>query len=341
MDPRTSPDASDHEDYLSVVRRLPRPTLAQTERFARFVSGAHSWYKHLPVRPKAPFVFYLDPGAGMNRVHTPTGETALVEIDDERTRFHYTWQKTVDYRRRFGHWNYDARYGTRFLYAGHGGVVDSGVAGLRVLTESGDWAGVPADFAGRDTAMVSALVHPTPNPFIWSRDPERFGLADVIVPPSGRGPTPAADVMKAICAAIEQDGTGAAGRSPGADWPPPAVMAQVRAVAAEHPIVRGTGPRWSEWDWPADNWVDRLRTAGVSDDLISAVVKYVEVDPDGKSRYESQIGKSQSPSAADPAAVARRDAGRRMAEERWRQLAAMTDAMTRVLDAVFLAEPAT
>ena len=65
------------KDYVGVIRQLPRPTVAQTERFARYVSSAHSWYKHLPIHPKVPFVFYLDPGAGMSRVHTRTGETAL------------------------------------------------------------------------------------------------------------------------------------------------------------------------------------------------------------------------------------------------------------------------
>ncbi len=107
-------------DYVGVIRQLPRPTLAQTERFARFVSSAHSWYKHLPVCPKVPFVFYLDPGAGMSLVRTRTGETALVEVTDQSTPFHYTWQKTEDYRRRFGHWNYHAAYGTSFLFAGEG-----------------------------------------------------------------------------------------------------------------------------------------------------------------------------------------------------------------------------
>jgi len=117
-------------DYLRVIRQLPRPTLAQTERFARFVSGAHSWYKHLPLPPKVPFVFYFDPGAGMSLVRTSTGETALLEITDASTRFHYTWQKTENYRRRLGYWNYHAAYGTSFLFAGEGGVVSTAGAGL-------------------------------------------------------------------------------------------------------------------------------------------------------------------------------------------------------------------
>src|SRR6516164_3924843 len=171
-----TPDAG---DYLPVIRQLPRPTVAQTERFARYVSSAHSWYKHLPVDPKVPFVFYLDPGAGMSLVQTQGGETALVEITDESTRFHYTWQKTEDYRRRFGHWNYHAGYGTSFLFAGEGGVVSTAGAGLKVLAESGDWLAVPAHLAGRGTALVSALVHPSPCLGIWARDPERFGLAEV------------------------------------------------------------------------------------------------------------------------------------------------------------------
>jgi hypothetical protein len=70
-------------DYLAIIRQLPRPTLAQTERFARYVSGAHSWYKHLPIRRKVPFVFFLDPGAGMNLVRTRAGEIALVECGDQ------------------------------------------------------------------------------------------------------------------------------------------------------------------------------------------------------------------------------------------------------------------
>src|SRR5262249_38324203 len=151
--------------------------LAQTERFARFVSSAHSWYKHLPIQPKVPFVFFLDPGAGMNQVRTRTGETALVEITEESTRFHYTWQKTEDYRRRFGYWNYHAAYGTSFLYAAEGGVISTAGPGLRILAGSGEWASVPADLAEKGTALVSAFVHPCPNFNIWAHDPARFGLS--------------------------------------------------------------------------------------------------------------------------------------------------------------------
>ena len=198
-------------DYVGVARQLPRPTLAQTERFARFVSCAHSWYKHLPIQPQVPFVFYLDPGAGMNRVHTRAGETALVEITDESTRFHYTWQKTQDYRRRFGHWNYHAGYGTSFLFAGEGGVVSTAGAGLVVLTDSGEWAGVPPGLAASSTALVSALVHPSPNFHIWGAAPTRFGLTDAPDPQDARFQPPAHFVLGRLWGVLQRgrpDGTG-------------------------------------------------------------------------------------------------------------------------------------
>ena len=131
-------------DYVAAIQHLPRPTLAQTERFARYVSEAHSWYKHLPIRPKVPFVFYLDPGAGMNRLHARTGEVSLIEVTDASTRFHYTWQTTVDYRRRFGHWNYHATYGPSVMIAASNGVIHTAGAGLKILTDAGDWATVPS-----------------------------------------------------------------------------------------------------------------------------------------------------------------------------------------------------
>jgi hypothetical protein len=175
--------AGNPNDYVAVIRQLPRPTMAQTERFARYVSGAHSWYKHLPIRPKVPFVFFLDPGAGMNHVRTRTGELALVEVTDASKQFHYTWQKTVDYRRRFGYWNYHASYGMAFMYAGEGGVVSTAGAGLKILTDTGDWVTVPPELADKGTALVNAIVHPTVNVHMWAS-------ASPLVPLNAPNPPP-------------------------------------------------------------------------------------------------------------------------------------------------------
>ena len=142
-----------------MVRHLPEPSLEQTYRFSSFVAEAHSWYKHLPADHTVPFYFYLDPYAGMNLVVTPTGELAMVDITDQSNRFHYTWQATADYRRRFGHWNYLARYGTSFIFASDGGSVNSAGVGAAVLDEEGNWIAVPQPLLEVGKAEVNAFMH--------------------------------------------------------------------------------------------------------------------------------------------------------------------------------------
>ena len=115
--------------YIEVAKELPVPTEEQVREFADFVTGAHSWYKHLPVHPLSPFVFFLDPNAGRAMVHGPRGAVTFVDNTDDSDKFHYTWQTTESYRRRFGSWNYDARSGSSFLYQGTEGIVDTPGAG--------------------------------------------------------------------------------------------------------------------------------------------------------------------------------------------------------------------
>jgi hypothetical protein len=320
-------------DYVGVIRRLPRPTLAQTERFARFVSCAHSWYKHLPVEPKVPFVFYLDPGAGMSLVHTRTGETALVEVTDESTRFHYTWQKTEDYRRRFGHWNYHAGYGTSFLFAGEGGVVSTAGAGLAVLTDSGEWAGVPPGLAARGTAQVSALVHPCPNFDIWAALPDRFGLTDSPGPQDARFRPPADPVLGRLWGLLQRGRPDRAGLSEVCRSIPPGALGLVRRALAGPPQPEWLWPRDSGWDWPDEGWLDQLRAAGVEAALLPPVVKYVEAER-LRSLAEAMYRRRAERSPEWPAEAMLALAGA-IAEERGRQLAAMTAAMGRFVGAVF------
>jgi hypothetical protein len=119
---------------------------------------------------EVPFLFFLDPHAGENLVLTRTGERAMVEITDESTRFHYTWQTTETYRRRFGHWNYMASYGTSFCFAGDGGVVSTQGMGARVLAEGGEWLSIPPDLCEQGTAHVNAFVHPHPWPRLLAEE---------------------------------------------------------------------------------------------------------------------------------------------------------------------------
>jgi hypothetical protein len=320
------------KDYVGVIRQLPRPTLAQTERFARYVSSAHSWYKHLPILPKVPFIFYLDPGAGKNLVQTRTGETALIEIKDESTRFHYTWQKTEDYRRRFGCWNYHAAYGSSFRYAGEGGVINTGGAGLRILADSGEWVSVPQDLTEKGMALVSAFVHPCPNLHIWANDPARFGLSTTPYQ-DPEFPPPAHFLLDQLWKIIRQERQtqpdfGEVGKAI-----PPQVMEMIKRPVAERPEVTWFAPHEDGWDWPDEGWLEQLQSLGIDTSMISWLVKYLEVD-------RMQFWTAARDQAAThefpewPAEAMRKVMGAIM-EERGRQLAAMTDAMGRFVGAVF------
>jgi hypothetical protein len=320
---------TDHPDYLSVIRQLPRPTLAQTERFARYVSGAHSWYKHLPVRPKVPFVFYLDPGAGMNRVHTRTREVALVEITDKSKRFHYTWQKTEDYRRRFGFWNYHAPYGMSFMFAGEGGVVSTAGAGLKVLTTEGDWVSVPPELIDKGTAQVNAMVHPMPNLLIWSYRPDRYGLSDVPAAEGTGFPDTANDILRRVWSVL-QDCRSADPQST------EAISQETRdAVQRAQEKQEGRKRLWPygrNWDWPTESWLEGLESSGIDATQISSAVKYVEVE-DTRSAWTKAYGQREG-TASFPGEAMAAVVGEIMVE-RGRQLAAMTHAMNRFSEAVF------
>jgi hypothetical protein len=78
------------ERYVSAFDALPKPTPDQLRAFPKYVSSAHSWYKHLPLLPPGvPFNFYLDPGAGMQRTITSDGSVQIA-VRKERG-FHYSW----------------------------------------------------------------------------------------------------------------------------------------------------------------------------------------------------------------------------------------------------------
>jgi hypothetical protein len=120
------------------------------------VAGAHSWYKHLPSHGTVPFVFYLDPHAGWSESIHATGEVTIEEITDESDRGHYTWQTTADYRRRFGHWNYD---------------VDTAGEGASVADEEGNWIAVPRRFLEAGRADVNAFMHGYMINWFWRPEP--------------------------------------------------------------------------------------------------------------------------------------------------------------------------
>jgi hypothetical protein len=111
-----TPDPSSHavreqKDYVALFQSLPQPTLDQKWAFARHVSTAHSWYKHLPpFPPGAPFYFYVDPAAGMQHAVAPDGSVQV--LVREKPGFHYSWLPTSEYRQKFGCLAYAQSRGT-------------------------------------------------------------------------------------------------------------------------------------------------------------------------------------------------------------------------------------
>jgi hypothetical protein len=240
-------------DYEATIRRLPPPTLAQTERFARYTSRAHSWYKHLRIRPKVPFVFFLDPGAGKRRVHTDAGEVALVDISDDSPRFHYTRMTTQEYRRRFGYWNYHAPYGTSFLFAGEGGVVSTEGPGLKILRDAGGWARVPRDLIEAGTAHVSAVAYGySPSAIsIWASHPDGFGLGEIGDARRAEQQPTWEEALHSLSRVLREECSG----PPLRERLPPLALESLQTLLAGAPRMLGS-------DWPDEGWLDHLRSSG-------------------------------------------------------------------------------
>jgi hypothetical protein len=88
-------------EYVELVKALPKPTCNQMRAFAHHVSKAHSWYKHLPSPPeKAPLYFYLDPGAGM---HRQLVNGSMQTIVSDKRGYHYSILPTHEHREKFGY----------------------------------------------------------------------------------------------------------------------------------------------------------------------------------------------------------------------------------------------
>ena len=148
-----------HPAYQDLARELPVPTAAQTLAFARFVAGAHSWYKHLSAFEAAPFTFFLDPNAGRALIRASNGVAAYDDITDASPQFHYAWQTTARWRDRFGHWNYRGPNGKSFRVATSAGKWEIGTPKLEILGPDGHAVAVNAAMVQAATAGVTSLVY--------------------------------------------------------------------------------------------------------------------------------------------------------------------------------------
>ncbi len=136
--------------YRQLIALLPIPTAEQTESFAAYLVGAHSWYKHLPCDPPgAPFVVFLDPNAGRELVLTADGRAEYRDYVDEWKRLHYTSMPTAEYLTKFGHWHYENYLGTQ--------VDPLGFA--RVTAKDGASIDVSPEVIAAGTVYLTAYVH--------------------------------------------------------------------------------------------------------------------------------------------------------------------------------------
>jgi len=92
-------------------------------------------------------------------------------------------------------------------------------------------------------------------------------------------------------------------------------------------------PMGAAWDWPGESWLEELRAGGVEEKHLSSAIKYVEVQQ-MRSLIEKSDRQTQDELSEWPTEAVRTLMGEIIAE-RGRQLAAMTDAMGRFIEAVF------
>jgi hypothetical protein len=176
------------KNYLELIQGLPKPTPRQIALFASYVSDAHSWYKHLPTREMVPFHVFLDPHAGEGLATDAEGREVLRPIEDTAGHIHYTAQKTADYRRRLGFWNYDAAYGSSLQYRVGDDIADTSNRGPQIAADNGDWVEIPRHVLDVARAEVNAFVHANAGFLVdWAiqhwhykleRDPSKFPFSD-------------------------------------------------------------------------------------------------------------------------------------------------------------------
>jgi hypothetical protein len=152
--------------YVRAACALPLPTAAQTARFASFVAGAHSWYKHLPLYPMTPFFFFLDPMAGNDGSGPSSKRQGLKAINHDDF-------DVDEYRENFGYWNYHVDEGRTLLMGidrlqRDGSAVDESESAAKVQDIDGGTLVIPSRLMLAGMAKLSAFVHVACSIQIWT-----------------------------------------------------------------------------------------------------------------------------------------------------------------------------
>ncbi len=156
------------ECYQQLVATLSRPTAAQIADFVDYVSGAHSWYKHIPpLPPGLPFCFFLDPSAGLDRAVYPDKTVQHRERTPDSPGLHYNWMTTSDYRSRFGFLSYKADAGTRMYFALGDDIHDT--ADRAIISTPAEVHRIPPEIAMAGTALLTGLIHTeSESAWVWT-----------------------------------------------------------------------------------------------------------------------------------------------------------------------------
>ncbi len=145
-------------EYVAIASKLPPPTDRQKENFVRFVSQAHSWYKHLPLcLPGVKFRFFIDPSAGCERSVTFGGKVKFTPRVEQG--FHYSWIPTAEYRQRFGYLAYSCGAGTKAHEVKWNLFTQPGDEVAAVPTDDGRLYALPPEVLRAGSARLTAVIH--------------------------------------------------------------------------------------------------------------------------------------------------------------------------------------
>jgi hypothetical protein len=312
--------------YVEVVRALPKPTPEQSARFASFVADAHSWYKHLPLYPKTPFFFFLDPTAGMKYESDSSGAGGKY-VDSLKGGIHYSDMPTATYRKQFGHWNYHRDSGCILLerllmeHLLHRSECDCATLGTDFGANARDINGqklnIPSKLMLMGKADLSAFVHETSSVHLWFWDDvERLKAISpsTFLPTLEQAPSGLSELLKLTWAVLNTP-----------HWYPvrdPTLLAQhqvyVNALAADAKAPT----RWSN----EDLLIKKAQQLGGSH-LYEAVLFSVEILRTIESRTQGlKIHQGSSP------AIEVEGLANHLVLERMQQFQAMKDAMNRFME---------